>query len=326
MEIEDFTTNEKKEQILNFKIGTKFNSDFCISFATRDEAFYYNFVTNHEYLFFENGYSGIQIEYRDNNFFVEYYHINGKKEGICKIYNDKIKYEENYVNNNIIESKKYINNNLNVHIIKNDNYIIYNEYYDNEILKIKCNKKIIYTFDIKFTEISVSYIGTYLEYFYNGNIKKECNYSDTCVYDGIFKEYYKNGKLFIEKNYKDGKLNGIYKEYYESGSLKLIENYLVNKKYGESIRYFENNNIYSKCIYNNDCLNGKYEEYYYNGNIKLICNYKYVNDDIQKYKHGDIIEYYKSGQINNKGYYIENKLIEYITYDENGEIIREINS
>ena len=57
LEIEDFTTKEKKEEIINFKIGTIFDYSPWKYFTTRDEAFYYNFVTNHEYLFFENGYS-----------------------------------------------------------------------------------------------------------------------------------------------------------------------------------------------------------------------------------------------------------------------------
>ena len=116
---------------------------------------------------------------------------------------------------------------------------------------------------------------------------------------------------------------------------------MVDIKHGESVRYFDNifnnlidpnnsndsNNICVKCTYFNGRLDGKYEEYYNNGNIKLISNYKYIYGNKEyKYKHGDIIEYYKSGQINNKGYYIENKLIEYITYDENGEIIKKINN
>lgn len=326
IEIEDFTTGEKKEEIINFKIGNNINDINNISeyFKTRNEAFYYNFVSNHEYLFFKNGYSGIQIDYFGSSGRKEYFHTNGKKNGICKIYDkdDNIVQEISYVDDNEIEYKENKNNKLFKHTINNNNnnYKTYYEYYDNGILKVQYNK----------TDLN-KLVGSYYEYYDNGQIKIESNY-DNNYRNGIFKKYYKSGLLSIETNFINNNKHGIYKNFYESGALKIIQNYTYGTQNGECIEYFNNfdnfnNNIYKKYTYYLDCLDGKYEEYYDNGNIRLICNYKY-NKDItgneSGYKHGDIIEYYKSGKIHNKGKYINNKLIEYITFDEEGNIIKKI--
>ena len=112
VDIEDFTNNNHLKEIINFKIGNKYKFDKY--FTTYEQAFFDKFLENHEYLFFENGFTGLVKTFEKNILRSEFFQINGRKEGIEKIYNDnnKVVCEYNYVNNQIIEKKIFKNNAL----------------------------------------------------------------------------------------------------------------------------------------------------------------------------------------------------------------------
>jgi antitoxin component YwqK of YwqJK toxin-antitoxin module len=335
IDIEDFTNNNHLKEIPNFKLGEKyyFNNlhNFHIFHKTYEQAFFYKFLENHEYLFFENGYSGLYKIYDKDILKSEFFQINGCKEGIEKIYENnglKIISENNYVNNKITEIKKYKNIKL-IECIKYTNeYRFFEKYYENgelnEIYKMNYTDKID---------------GEYIKYFSNKKINIKNNYING-LKDGLYTEYWENGKIKIECNYKIDKLNGYYKEYFPDGKLKIMTNYKQNKMDGMYEEYVQNK-LNIKCFYIDGCLNGEYYKYY-DGKDKLqfICNYKYDKTEsitymgkkyirlnsCEKNKHGDYIEFYESGEIYKKGVYNDNKLCgEYIIYKENGEIIKTIN-
>lgn len=59
-------------------------------FKSYERAFNFRFIFDKQYLLFENGYSGIYRNYNIcGNLVIEYYHINGIKEGEYKYLNTK---------------------------------------------------------------------------------------------------------------------------------------------------------------------------------------------------------------------------------------------
>lgn len=93
-------------------------------------AFDFNFIEHKQYLLFENGYSGYYKIYTFHGKpILEYFHINGIKEGIEQIYDidgvltrtiewvngKKHGYEITYTNNKRKDSKLYINGELQLH-------------------------------------------------------------------------------------------------------------------------------------------------------------------------------------------------------------------
>jgi antitoxin component YwqK of YwqJK toxin-antitoxin module len=327
IDIEDFTNNIHLKEITNFKLGEKYH--FYNFHKTYEQAFFYKFLENHEYLFFENGYSGLCKIYDRDLLVSEFFHINGCKEGIEKIYEyNKVVMEYNYINNKITEKKKYKNNKLIEYIKYTNDYNFFENYYDNgelsEIYKYGYNNKIE---------------GEYIKYFSNKKINIKNNYING-LKDGLYTEYWENEKIKIECIYKMNKLNGFYKEYYLDGTLRILANYKSNKYNGIYEEYVQNK-LNIKCSYINGCLNGEYYKYYDGTDkIKFICNYKYDKTEsityigknnirlnyCEKNKHGDYIEFYESGNIYKKGVYNDNKLCgEYVLYKENGEIIKTIN-
>jgi antitoxin component YwqK of YwqJK toxin-antitoxin module len=334
VEIEDFTNNQKLNEIINFKVDDIINIESKL-FNTREQAFYYNFIKNQEYLFFENGYSGIHKTYNDKGELLnEFFHINGKINGLYTEYLEKNIIKENlFVNNRLIEEKIFKKKKLISYFIYTDTGKIFERYYDNGKMheKGKC--------------INFKFIEDYYQYYENGILNVHKYYLDG-VLNGKYKEYFKNGKLYIESNYTNNRLNGERREYFESGNLKSISYYKNNKLNGEYIQYFdvinnkELNKLYIKKKYIDGCLDGTFEEYHDNGNIHIICNYKYDKTSelqlmgkkyvsiikCEKNKHGDIIQFYKSGNIYKTGKYVNNNLEgEYIIYAENGDIIKKMN-
>lgn len=322
VEIEDFTNNQKINEIINFKVNDIINIKSTL-FNTREQAFYHNFIKNHEYLFFENGYSGIHKTYNYNGELLsDFFHINGKIDGLYKEHVDKnISKESMYVNNRLIEERIFKNKKLISYYIYTDTQTIFERYSDNG--KMYEKGKFI---NDKLNE-------DYYTYYDNGILNIHKCYLDGKL-NGEYKEYFYNGKLYIESNYENNKLNGERSEYFESGNLKIISYYKDGKLNGEYKQYFdiinnkELNKLYIKKKYIDDCLDGIFEEYHDNGNIRLICNYKY-DKHIKKYKknkHGNIIEFYKNGQIYKTSKYVNNNLEgEYIFYAENGDIIKKLN-
>ena len=98
--IEHISTNNKRDTIGVYKkdkvyiFEQKYNIDRKIVFDL-------NFVENKNYLAFSEGYTGVIKTYNDDGTLSEeYYHNNGKIEGIYKIYfpNGKLKEIRNYIN------------------------------------------------------------------------------------------------------------------------------------------------------------------------------------------------------------------------------------
>jgi hypothetical protein len=113
--IYDFVNDVEVEEI-NYldkiiKKNKYITEENLILYDTYKEAFDHNFMINKDWALFQNGYSDTYKSYvykSDENYIVnkyideEYYHINGKKEGLYKKYNknDLIK-ELNYVNDKL---------------------------------------------------------------------------------------------------------------------------------------------------------------------------------------------------------------------------------
>ena len=83
----EFITGNIVNIIDDYEINKEYNKE--IKFVLDKEiAFCYEFIMKKEYELFTNGYSGYYRKYFNNgNIFFEYYHINGKKNGMLKSYN-----------------------------------------------------------------------------------------------------------------------------------------------------------------------------------------------------------------------------------------------
>jgi len=89
-----------------------------------------------------------------------------------------------------------------------------------------------------------------VEYYKNGNVKKECSNTE-CI------EYYENGKVYVKYGIKNGKIEGKESVFYEDGSKRI--SYLKDgKPEGESILYFSNGRIKAKENYLDGILVGKH--------------------------------------------------------------------
>lgn len=318
IDIEDFTNNTHFTEIINFKVGEEYK--FKKVFKTYEQAFFYNFLENHEYLFFENGYTGLYKQFDGDKLISEFFQINGYKEGIEKIYdNNTIMYENNYINNKQTEQKTFKNNKLFSYIKFIDNYRIIENYHNNG--EIHESYKLICVNNIQRTD------GEYIKYYQNKKINIKCYYNNGKY--GLYVEYWDNGNIKIECEYEKDKLNGFYKEYYIDGQIKIVTRYKNNKYDGVYEEYVQNK-LNIKCFYINGWLDGEYIKYYEGkDNIQFICNYKYNNTDSiifleKKYnnicksnKDGEYIEFYENGNIHKKCIYKNNKLFgEYIIYKE----------
>ena len=138
----------KPIHLIDNKIEIFIMNEIKKAYIDRDIAFHENFIKDEQWKLYKNGYNGIHKEYEfklnyDGYLREEYYHINGKIDGIKKVYNssgDLIR-EENYVNgklygiikiydnNKIIEIRNYFNGNYYYVEKYNNNKIIYNGYY-----------------------------------------------------------------------------------------------------------------------------------------------------------------------------------------------------
>ena len=61
------------------------------------------------------------------------------------------------------------------------------------------------------------YTGKAINYYENGQKRRERNYKDGKE-DGLCTEWYQNGQKFVEENYKDGKLDGLMIGYNKDGT------------------------------------------------------------------------------------------------------------
>jgi antitoxin component YwqK of YwqJK toxin-antitoxin module len=314
VDIEDFTTNIHIDKLVNFKVGNKYNVNKMNKFKTKEQAFFYKFLENHEYLFFENGFTGVCKIYDGDVLESECFQINGIKNGIEKIYDknkkNTIHSEIFYCDDKIINKKKFKNNKLVEFIIYNDRESIIEKYYENGNLNEK------YTFN-KDKKID----GVYIKYFSdNDKINIKCNYINGDK-EGLYIEYYKNGDIKFETNYVKDKMNGFYREYYNDNRIKIITFYKDNLLNGHYEEFYNSGKKYIDCHYINNCLDDTYIKYYENENIHFLCNYKYkesITNIYDKNKHGEFIEYYENGEIFKQGNYVNNKLNgEFIIHEKN---------
>jgi antitoxin component YwqK of YwqJK toxin-antitoxin module len=318
--IEDYTNNKNIDELLLFKKGNYYNMNPF--FDTRDEAFYYKFFENYQMLFFENGYSGLHREYERGRIIKEFYHTNGIKNGLEKIYerdSDKTYHERMYIDNTLYEHKIFKNKKL----IKTTKYNVNGQQYTETFYE---NGNI----SEKYSGIFGVLEGEYLKYYTNGKIEKCISYKNGKK-NGIHKIYYPNGNIKLEERYLNDIRNGPYKTYTENNNLLISTIYLDGNINGIKTEYFENTNkICCECTYINGCLDGEYKQFYENGNMKLLCNYKYDKNYVsinkcEKNKHGEIIEFYENGNIHKRGTYVDNKLTGfYYIYDEKNNLVKQL--
>ena len=200
---------------------------------------------------------GVYKEYYENgNLYKELNYIDGKKNGISKVF--KI--------NHILSTDYYYENN---------NIMYYNKYYPNGNI-----------------ELSYDCVNNkYKEYYEKGNIKLDINahydshygidknIKNYFIKDGEYKQYYKNGKLFEECNYKDNKLNGMYREYRNNGIIKKEMIYQDGIRNGFYKLYDNQGELIHEFYYINDKINGLHK-IYKNTKEGRICEERLYVDDI----------------------------------------------
>lgn len=176
--------------------------------------------------------------------------------------------------------------------------------------------------------------GTQKYYFFTGQIKKQIEYCNgtknglmttyniegdvtlQCYFfnNKLHGEYYEfDGLTTVRANYTRGMLNGARKAYEASSMTLQTSDYLNNKKNGDS-RIFTDDGILLKHLrYKDNKLHGECIEYSH-GQIYCVSHFK------EGLKHGDYIMYYPSGKVHIKAKWINNKQIEWKSFDENGKI------
>ncbi len=147
--------------------------------------------------------------------------------------------------------------------------------------------------------------GKFIQYYSNGKIKSEVEFSNGKILDGKYVSYLKNGQIEQEETYKDEKIISIgkYKDGKLSGlSVLTTELYSGGQKKGEG---------YLK----NDKKDSLWTEWYKNGKIKFEGNY--LNGE----KNGKGTYYYKNMNevLNYTGNFMDNR------FEGNGTLARKFN-
>lgn len=179
--------------------------------------------------------------------------------------------------------------------------------------------------------------GIWREYFPDGSIRTEGNYSDG-EKKGVFKEYNKKGRLVeINKmindttsmNPEDIVLIELYKEYYPSGKVRLKGGYANGMKKGIFREYSETGEVINGYLYEEDTMvaeglvrpdgnyEGEWKHYYKTGELKAVGTYE---DGVLT---GKWTYYFKNGKTEQVGKYKENLHFgEWKWYFSNGQIRR----
>jgi len=247
--------------------------------------------------------------------------VNGKREGVCKIYNT---IGEEYLEVECI-------------CVNNHKLGPATSYYS--------NGNICATTNYGVPNMPKSYgemCGIHKEYYPNGTLKFEENYGTTPdtygKLHGPFKNYNIHGILISEGEYRNGKNFGIVRVYYDNGTIKSETYYRDGKISGPMTTYYENGNIHVKSFYTCEdeflCEHnhiGKYEEYKIDGTLLLSCNYNeycqldgeyklYYNENDQLWKHF----HFKDGKLHGeyKKYNPDSLIYISATYD-NGNMVDE---
>ena len=285
----------------------------------------------------------------DGKLAFEYYYKDGKKNGSKKMYDIK--------NNILISDENYEND------IKQGSSLYY--YADGKVSqKIPFNKGkeegIGFEYDeagniITIIEYKLGFIkkqekinrrdrnnlkqGMWKEFYENGNVKNECNYTDDKK-NGYYKEYSMNGSLSNTIKYVNGKIENnapeltkldIKTEYYEGGIVKYTGGYKDGVPEGIHREYSIEGKIVNSKIFKEGILTGEgildeqgheqglWKEYHPNGQLKSQGEYK------DGKRIGEWIFYYPNGQIEQKGKYDKKGRAQDVWkwYYEDGKLLRE---
>ncbi len=219
-------------------------------------------------------------------------------------------------------------------------------------LKQNVNNDIIVHCDDTFCYDNQNKLANGISYTYhnNGNVAVTKNYKNGKL-DGEIFQYYENGSLenvsiyangnFIESNeYSE---NGVIKSkliqlddvtqkiiiYYENGNIESIlhqKELWKNGKFknllivGKATHYFKNGNIEIEANYKNGVLDGEEIYYYENGSIKEKYNNKSKCYEKKDDEYCNVKKYDTFNELSSESNFINGKLVEEISYYENGKI------
>ena len=315
--LNSFSTNIKL--FLNKKFDLENNEQLSYFEKT------YKFFTCKKYILFDliirnnkNKQSNIFEMMKQDIFILKLYDINNKKI----IYDGEIFY------NNIENEYKYngygklYSNGEKIYDGFFNNGYIYNDKYG---IEYKCfTNKIIYFGQIsKFNNIIIKH-GKGKEYYYNGQLKYEGDYSNDLKH-GKGKKYFDDGQLQYEGNYSNDLKHGKGKEYYKNGQMAYDGDYSNSLGHGKGKFYYENGKLGYDGDYSNCKYHGKGKDYLQNG--KLRYDGDYLNDN----SHGKGKLYLENGKLhydgefsNNEGhgkgkFYYENEKLHYDGNYSNGK-------
>ena len=279
-------------------------------------SFYENLKIKNSGKFINDFMDGKWVEYYENGLKkTEHFYINGIIDSSkTKIYEDILLSEEIM---QIETSREY-------HIEENDSLI------DNQNNEIRDGEHIIYSEKNK-PKIREFYLnnkldGEWLSYYDSGRI--------------FIKRFYANGRLDSSKEtikfYENGALMNKFQEkiiddsiiktgpfisYYLDGSKKDIGEFSNNYKVGEWKRYYQTGELFS--IINYDLTLHSIYSYYKNGNLFYSCS---LLNDSQILFHGEFNSFYSTGEIKEKGNYINNiKDGSWHSYYKSGNVLSKIN-
>ena len=176
-------------------------------------------------------------------------------------YNDYLRYckNEDYMSNGTHTIKKE-NGKYIVNLVNGKRHGSFIEYYRNGQIKKDCNY------------INGKRHGFYKTYYDNGNLKNQLHYNnDTLDEDERFHSFYDNKAKYREGNFGE---NGLVKEYFKNGNLKFLKD---KNKY---TFYDEDNNL--KCethIEDSNSFFGKWKNYREYGTIEYELDFDDSNSD-----------------------------------------------
>jgi uncharacterized protein len=252
--------------------------------------------------------TGIWREFHENgNIKNECFYINGVKDGIEKLYDNRGSLEEinkykkgqeeiDLEDSNILEYVKnyYSNGKLKSRGtkrlgLKQGVFRYFNElgdtvkcelYYEDTLI---CSGNILPSGDYK---------DTIVFYFKNGNVSHKGVYSNG-VKNGMFYYYYQNGKLNEKGRYKDGLSKGMWTGYYQDRSVKYEIYYVKGKLDGEYIEYDS---------LGKEIINGNYSFGDRDGKwMEKIGDHYEIGKYNEGNRTGDWIYYFENGNIAFKG-------------------------
>ena len=114
--------------------------------------------------------------------------------------------------------------------------------------------------------------GSSIEYYANGQMMSESNYSKG-ILDGVAKEWYRNGQIKNEMSYKQGLPMGLRTEWSPLGSIESESNYFDGELHGAYTEYYADGTVKSESIYSNSKLHGIRRTWHENGQLATEANY-----------------------------------------------------